>query len=58
MANLLGAGGIFRRYLSMDDFIDGFSQLAPDILNNKRFRWKHYLDLATNGNVWAEAHFV
>ena len=42
----------------MDDFIDGFSQLAPDILNNQRFRWKHYLDLGTNGNVWAEAHFV
>ena len=58
MANLLGAGGIFRRDIGLEDFIDGFSQLAPDIVSNKKFRWKHYLDLAANGNMWEAVHFV
>ena len=58
MANLLGAGGIFRGDIDLEDFIDGFSQLAPDIVSNKKFRWKHYLDLAANGNMWEAAHFV
>ena len=58
MANLLGAGGIFRTDLSLDDFIDGFSPLAPDIVRNQRKRWGHYLDLARVGSIWAEEHFI
>ena len=57
MANLLGAGGIFRTDLSLDDFVDGFSPLAADIVKNMRFRWKHYLDAAANGDIWADEHF-
>ena len=32
---------------SLKDFIDGYSQLAPDIVNNQRNRWAHFLNLAT-----------
>ena len=58
MADLLGAGGIFRTDLDLEDFIDGFSQFAPDIVNNQRQRWGHYLDLACAGSIWAVQHFV
>ena len=59
MADLLGAGGIFRTDLDLEDFIDGFSQHAPDIISNQRRRWGHYLDLARIGSIWAaEAHFM
>ena len=58
MADLLGAGGIFRTDLDLEEFIDGFSQLAPDIVRNQRHRWGHYLDLACVGSIWADEHFV
>jgi hypothetical protein len=58
MADLLGAGGIFRTDLNLEDFIDGFSQLAPDIITNQRRRWGHYLDLASGGSIWVDEHFV
>ena len=58
MVDLLGAGGIFRTDLDLEAFIDGFSQFAPDIVNNQRQRWGHYLDLACVGSIWAVQHFV
>ena len=57
MAALLGAGGIFRTDLDLDDFLDGFSMLAPDIVRNQRSRWGMFLDMAAFGSIWAAEHF-
>ena len=57
MAALLGSGGIFRTDLTLEDFIDGFSMLAPDIVRNQRSRWGIFLDMAAAGSIWAAEHF-
>ena len=57
MAALLDAGGIFRTDLDLEDFIDGFSMLAPDIFRNQRSRWGMFLDMAAAGSIWAVEHF-
>ena len=41
---LLGAGGIFRTDVSMETFIDAFSPIALDIVQNQRARWASFLD--------------
>jgi len=39
--------------MDIEDFIDGFSMYAPDILLNQRIRWSAFLDKAsTPGGVW------
>ena len=57
MAALLGSGGIFCTDLDLEEFIDGFSPLAPDIVANQRKRWIHFLELAELGSIWVEEHF-
>ena len=39
--------------MDIEDFIDGFSMYAPDIVRNQRIRWAAFLDKAsTPGGVW------
>ena len=52
LAGMLGAGGIFRDDVALEDFIDQFSLLAPDIVANQRSRWSEYLDAAVAGTIW------
>ena len=53
MDAVLGAGGIFKRLLDIEDFIDGFSMFAHDIVRNQRARWSKYLDIAARGDsIW------
>ena len=54
---LLGAGGIFRPLLDMEEFIDGFSMFAPDIVRNQRARWSKYLEWAAVGCIWDSEPF-
>ena len=50
---VLGAGGIFKPLLNLDDFLDGFSLFHADIVQNQRSRWTKYLDLAARGDsLW------
>jgi hypothetical protein len=49
---MLGQGGIFRTDVSLEDFIDLFSPVAPDILANQKSRWIFHLHAAVNGNIW------
>ena len=50
---VLGAGGIFKPDLDLEDFLDGFSMHAADIVQNQRYRWRKYLDLAASGaSIW------
>ena len=50
---VLGAGGIFKPNLDLEDFLDGFSMHAADIVQNQRYRWRKYLDLAASGaSIW------
>ena len=48
---ILGAGGIFKPRLNMDDFLDGFSMYAQDIVHNQRARWKEFLDMVASGSM-------
>ena len=58
MAYLLGSGGIFRTDLDVEEFLDSFSPLAPDVVANQRKRWIHYMDIAAAlGSIWAQSHF-
>ena len=50
--SMLGQGGIFRTDVSLEDFIDLFSPVAPDILANQKSRWKFHMNAAVNGNLW------
>ena len=55
---ILGAGGIFKPRLDLDDFLDGFSMYAQDIVQNQRARWKEFLDTVASGaSIWETAHF-
>lgn len=57
MATLLGSGGIFRTDLDLEEFIDGFSSISPDIISNQRERWGRFLDMAAAGSIWVAEHF-
>ena len=57
MDAVLGSGGIFRTDVGLEDFIDGFSIVSPDIVRNQRNRWATFLDLAAVGSVWNADHF-
>ena len=50
---MMGDGGIFRTDYALEDFIDLFSPLAPDIVANQRSRWGEFLDAAVAGTLWA-----
>ena len=50
--SMLGNGGIFRNDISLEEFIDLFSPVAPDILANQKSRWIFHLNAAVNGNIW------
>ena len=54
---LLGAGGIFKPLLNMDDFLDSFSMHAPDIVQAQRVRWARYLEWASVGCIWDTDQF-
>ena len=49
--SMLGSGGIFRTDLTLTSFLDLFSPVSPDLLQNKRSRWAKYLDAATAGDI-------
>ena len=51
---MMGDGGIFRTDYALEDFIDLFSPLAPDIVANQRSRWGEFLDAAVAGTLWAK----
>ena len=55
--SMLGSGGIFRTDLTLTSFLDLFSPVSPDLLQNKRSRWAKYLDAATAGDIWAKEPF-
>ena len=58
MDAVLGAGGIFKPVVDLEDFIDGFSIFAHDIVQNQRARWSKYLDMAARGDsIWDTGHF-
>lgn len=55
---VLGSGGIFKRLINLDEFLDSFSMYAADIVHNQRARWKKYLDLAAGGSsIWETEQF-
>ena len=53
MDAVLGSGGMFKRVLDMEAFIDGFSTFAADVVQNQRTRWRKYLDVAAQAeSLW------
>ena len=54
---MLGAGGIFRRDLALSDFLDLFSPVNQELLDNKRNRWVKYLDAAVTNTIWNKEPF-
>ena len=55
---VLGSGGIFKRFLDLDEFLDSFSMYSADIIQNQRARWNKYLDLAAAGSsIWETGRF-
>ena len=55
---ILGAGGIFKPLLNMDDFLDGFSMYAEDIVKNQRARWSKFLNWASlSQDIWDDTPF-
>ena len=55
---ILGAGGMFRRDLVLNDFIDSFSIHAPDIVANQYTRWRECLTNAGRGTLWDKEPFA
>ena len=53
----LTTNDIFRADVALEDFIDLFSPIAPDIVANQRRRWSEYLDAAAAGTIWAKEPF-
>lgn len=51
---MLGNGGMFRDDLALSDFLDLFSPVNMDIMNNKRQRWSQFLDRAIDGTLWTK----
>ena len=51
---MLGNGGIFRDDIALTDFLDMFSMVNLDLLNNKRRRWAQLLDLSVAGKLWSK----
>ena len=49
---MLGAGGIFRSDMVLEEFIDLFSPIAPDIVMNQHSRWREFLAKAALGTLW------
>lgn len=49
---ILGAGGLFRTDMSLEDFIDLFSIHSPDIITQQRARWVKLLDAAAADTIW------
>ena len=54
---MLGAGGIFRTDLTLSSFIDLFSPLNQELVDNKRSRWVKYMDMAADGKIWSKEPF-
>ena len=56
---ILGSGGIFKPLLNLDEFLDGFSRLSDDIVQNQKARWLKFLNVAAQGgSVWdADARY-
>ena len=51
---MLRDGGIFRSDIALSDFLDLFSPVNLNILNNKRRRWSEFLDRAVAGTLWSK----
>lgn len=57
MDAILQAGGMFKKLLNLDDFLDSFSSYAPDIMSGQSSRWKKFLEIAAGGSIWADARY-
>ena len=55
---LLASGGIFRTDVVLEQFLDMFSLLAPDITSNQHWRWRHYSDATVAGKLWDKEPFA
>ena len=55
---MLQDGGIFRADMVLEDFIDVFSPIAPDIVSNQHQRWRLLLDATANGTLWTKEPFA
>ena len=54
MRTMLGNGGMFRDDLALSDFLDLFSPVNMDIMNNKKQRWSQFLERAIDGTLWSK----
>ena len=54
---MLGAGGIFRTDLTLDSFLDLFSPMNQELVDNKRHRWVKYMNMAADGKIWSKEPF-
>ena len=54
---LLSSGGLFRSDWKFDDFVEGFSPVAADILANRRTRWAAYLAAQSLSVLWTKKHY-
>lgn len=50
--------GIFREDVSLSAFVRSFSIIAPATIANQHERWRHYLQLASNGELDKRPSFV
>ena len=57
MDALLGAGGIFKASIDIEEFISSFSMLSPDIMANQRLRWARFLEAAAVGCIWDDERY-
>ena len=55
---MLGNGGIFRDDIALTDFLDMFSMVNLDLLNNKRRRWAQLLDSSVAGKLWSKEPYA
>ena len=49
---MMGDGGIFRVDRALSAFLDLFSPLNQELLDNKRNRWVKYLGMAATKTIW------
>jgi len=54
---MLGAGGLFKTNVVLDEFLDLFSQYAPDMVANRHARWSSFLEDAAVGKLWQKERF-
>ena len=55
---MLNAGGLFRADAVLDTFIDLFSPIAPDIVQNQHSRWVDLLARTALGTLWDKEPFA